>query len=78
MGWRVSVRRIEDRIAIRRDEELDRVLALAAPRNRSLYVKAAVLEKYARDQQRGELDELRRRVARLERRLDAQSAEREP
>lgn len=58
-----------DKIEIRTDDELEKVLTRAAPRNRSAYIRAAIHEKAARDEQQGELDDIRRRVARLERTL---------
>ncbi len=42
----------------------------AQPGDVSAYVRAAVIEKAARDQQRSELDELRARLDRVERKLN--------
>jgi polyhydroxyalkanoate synthesis regulator phasin len=49
------------------DETTDEILRrVAEPGQEAAYVRAAIIEKAARDEQRSELDQLRERVARLE------------
>ncbi len=53
------------------DEPTDAILDRVAPRgDKSAYIRTAVVEKAARDEQRGELDELRREHAELRVRLE--------
>lgn len=56
------------RATIHLDDETDAILRrVAQPGQESAYVRAAIIEKAARDEQRDELARLAERVARLER-----------
>lgn len=58
------------RLTVRLDEPTDAALQRnAAPGDEAAYVRAAVTEKAARDEQRDHLDEIRRRLERIERKL---------
>ena len=55
---------------VRLDDETDAILRREAkPGQESAYVRAAIIEKAARDEMRSEVDELRRRLDALERRI---------
>jgi hypothetical protein len=56
------------RLNVTLDEHTDEILRrFAQPGQEAAYVRAAILEKAARDELRGELDELRKRLDALER-----------
>jgi hypothetical protein len=58
------------RFLVRLDDSTDALLRrMAAPGQESAFVRAAIIEKAARDDQRSELDELRQRVQRIERKI---------
>lgn len=60
------------RLKVTSDPHLDDLLRrLTKPGSEAAYIRMAIVEKAARDEYRGELDDLRRRVERLERRIDA-------
>jgi hypothetical protein len=60
------------RLNVSLDEHTDEILRrVAKPGDEAAYVRAAVIEKAARDEHRGELDELRDELRDVRDRLDA-------
>jgi hypothetical protein len=55
----------QPRYSVSSDPHINKILGGLTRGERSAYMRAAVIEKHARDQQRGEIDELRREVAEL-------------
>jgi hypothetical protein len=62
---------VPSRMSLTLDDETTAIVRREAkPNQGSAWVRAAIIEKAARDEHRSELDELRARVERLERHLE--------